>query len=86
MGEEVLALVEYTQFVRDMDPNLEMTLGYENIYPIVTFKLDNIEQSFRMDSGNNLPKFVMDMYRKFMKDLAYNHISNPNVQEAVFGR
>ena len=82
MDEEVQTLAAYTQFVKDMDPNLKMTLGHG---PIVTFKLGNIEQSFRMDSGSNLPKFVMDTHRKFMKDLAYNHISDPNVQEAVFG-
>ena len=86
MDEEVQTLTEYTQFVKDLDPNIKMTLGHENIYPTVTFKLGDLEQSFRMDSGNNLPKFVMDAHRKFMKDLAYNHISDPNVQEAVFGR
>lgn len=86
MDEEVQTLTEYTQFVKDLDPNIKMTLGQEDIYPTVTFKLGSIEQGFRMDSGNNLPKFVMDAHRKFMKDLAYNHISDPNVQEAVFGR
>jgi hypothetical protein len=86
MDEAVQALTEYTKFVKDMDPNLKMTLGCIYGRPTVTFKLGNIEKSFRMYSGNNLPKFVMDTHLKFMKDLAYNHLSDPDVQEAVFGK
>jgi hypothetical protein len=39
-----------------------------------------------MDSGNNFIDFVLTKHADFMRDLANNHLSEPGVQEVIFGK
>lgn len=86
LEEEVQTLADYTQFVKNMDPKLKIRFGGIHGSPMVCFQLGNIKQMYRMDSGNNIPKFVMDSHLKFMQDLALNHLKDPDAQEVIFGK
>jgi hypothetical protein len=86
MEDFILDLARYTNFVKKMDPNLSMSFQDTNQGPIVNFKFNNIEQGYRMDSGNNFIDFVLTKHADFMRDLANNHLSEPGVQEVIFGK